>query len=573
MPTPTDPASDTGARTAATTLAGLAAEYHEWQMATDPLMATYYGLPAHRDRLPDLSEEGQATARARVARIRADVADVPADVLSPTDTISRHMLLELTGHELAWIDDRWVEMAVDDFDLSPSAQLLYYLPRTTLADADHAEDHLRRLAGVGQYLDDALTRHRHGVSDGRTPTDRGVRAAISRTRLAAAKAPGESPLTAPFAGQSADIRQRAATTFREVVAPALQRYADGLAADVAPHGRADDRAGLCWLPDGEARYVAMLRYHTTLADPDPQVIHDTGRAVLADVHEEMARLGATVFGTSDLAQIAERLRTDPSVTYPSPEALVADAQAICDRAAGAAATAFGRLPVAPCVVKAIPPEEAAGSGAAFYQPPAEDRAHGTYWVNTLDPALSRHEAEVTAFHEATPGHHTQVALQMELDLPAFRRMGAFLSGFGEGWGLYTERLADELGLYTSDLSRLGMLAMDALRASRMVVDTGLHHLGWSRQKAVAFLADSAPISHQLVGAEVDRYLVLPGQAPSYMLGRREIQRLRGVAEQARGAAFSLSDFHDLVLSEGALPLSVLAENVYRWLAEQALADG
>lgn len=565
-PPPSGPRDRAGDNAAA--LAELAEDYHRLQMSADPLLATYYGLDVHRDRLPDLTEAGRGRVRDDTAALRHRVGRIDPSRLSPTEETSRVMLLRLMGDDLAALDGRWSARSVDDFAFAPSAELLYHLGRTQVLDDGHGHAHVRRLAAVGAFLDGALEEHRRAVADRMTPTARGVAEAVERVRRVAVTPAGTSPLLAPLSDRGPLVREQAANAYREVVVPALHRYADGLQRDVAPSARPDDRAGLCWTDDGAEVYGAMLSHFTTLDRPDPAGIHQQGLAIVAALQEEIAEVGQRLLGLSDPAAITERLLNDPSLDYADPSEIVPHAQAIFDRAAEAAGAVIGRLPTTPCIVKPVPEDET-GAGAAFYDPPTPARPHGIYWVNIVDPRLHRYEAEATAFHEAAPGHHTQLGLQAELDLPAFRRIGTFLSGYGEGWGLYTERLADELGWYSGDLDRLGMLATDMMRACRLVLDTGLHHHGWSRQQAIEWFTAHAPLSAELIVSEVDRYIVYPGQACSYMLGRLEIQRLRAAATRQLGGRFDLSGFHDTILGEGAVPLAALQPMVDRWVDSRA----
>ena len=227
---------------------------------------------------------------------------------------------------------------------------------------------------------------------------------------------------------------------------------------------------------------------------------------------------------------------------------------------------FGRLPKSDCFV-----EETQHGPVAYYYPPAEDGSReGTFFMNTADPtSWSTYEVQSTAFHEGIPGHHLQIAIAQELGdaVPAFQRNG-FISAYGEGWGLYTERLADEMGLYSSELDRVGMLSADSMRACRLVVDTGMHALGWSRQRAIDYVADNSPLSMHTIVQEIDRYLSYPGQALSYMIGRIEIQRMRAEAEAALGERFDIKGFHDAVLGSGLVTLPTLDRMIREWVAEQ-----
>jgi uncharacterized protein (DUF885 family) len=311
--------------------------------------------------------------------------------------------------------------------------------------------------------------------------------------------------------------------------------------------------GLTYLDGGDDAYARTLRYFTT-TDLTAQQIHDIGLAQVESLAAEYRTLGAEALGTDDLQEIFDRMRDDPALHFTSGEQLVTASETAMARAWAAMPEWFEVLPQAPCAVAGTT------SGAkAFYFPPASDGSRGgTFFVNISDPAAwGTFELEAMAFHEGIPGHHLQLAIAGELTtIPEFRKH-LHNSAFAEGWGLYSERLSDEMGLYTGPIERLGMLSADSMRAGRLVVDTGLHALGWSREQAVRFMLDNSPLSAGVVRPEIDRYAVSPGQATSYMIGRLEIQRLRREAEQRRGDRFAVTAFHSAVLDSGSLPLDVL----------------
>ena len=556
---------------AAEDFARLRAELH-------PLFAMTMGdESAPTVALHDVSETGEAAARGRMAALLDRVEAVPVATLDATERTTHHMLRTTLAEEIQQIDLRAVEMALDAFFSGPQAVLLMALPKTPIATHDAAADYLARLARIPGLIGDTLDRLRHGATSGRTVTRVGAEGAIAQTRALLATDIAEHPFLIPLrqaaaAGVAVDAQVAAAEALLHgAVHDALTGFAAAVEADLLPPARSDENVGLCHLPDGPALYAAALARHTT-TDMSPEAIHRVGLDVIAGLAEEYAAIGSRVFGTSDLEKIFARLKTDEALRFADPAEAVAHAQACVDRATAASAGWFGRLPSTPCVVTPMPEAAARGMTVAYYQPPrGGDDAHGTYWINTHDPVISRYEAECVAFHEAVPGHHTQIALQAELDLPRFRQVGTILSGFQEGWGLYTERLCEEMGLYSDDLSRLGMLAMDSLRGSRLVIDTGLHHLGWSRQQALDYMLANAPVNEAFARAEVDRYCVFPGLECSYMIGRHEIERLRHHAEQTLGGSFDIRDFHDVVLGQGAVPLTTLAMQVQDWLDGTAAA--
>ena len=369
---------------------------------------------------------------------------------------------------------------------------------------------------------------------------------------------------ASFVGDCADIASKR-------IYPAFQRYRTLLQEEVLPAARADDEPGLSALEGGLDYYTLEIRRHTSL-QLTPAEIHQIGLDELERIHGEMREIGGRVFGTTDLAEIQRRLREDEALHFTTAEEVEATAIECVERAEAAATQVFGHLPAARCEVVPIPAHEAPDTTIAYYHGPSPDGSRpGRYYINTFAPTTRpRYEAEVLAYHEAVPGHHTQIAIAQKLDaLPLVRREGGINSGvtaYVEGWALYTERLCDELGLYSADTDRLGMLSFDSWRASRLVVDTGLHAFGWSRQNAVGFLFENTLLARNNCENEVDRYIAWPGQALAYKLGQREILALRAEASEQLGEEFDLSRFHDVVLGSGAVSLAALRMLVEEWVA-------
>jgi uncharacterized protein (DUF885 family) len=345
------------------------------------------------------------------------------------------------------------------------------------------------------------------------------------------------------------------------VRPAVERYRDVLRDEVAPHARPDERCGLTHLPDGDEAYAKLARFFTT-TDRSPEEIHETGLRQVAALEEEYRTLGPQVVGTDDVQAIFAALRDDPKLHHTSGDEIVADSKTAMAKARAVMGDWFGRLPQSDCDVEAT----TSGAIAYYFAPPKDGSRGGVFFMNVSDPeGWGRYEIENTSYHEGIPGHHLQLAISAELDdVPEFRKR-SFIAAYGEGWGLYTERLADEMGLYSSPLDRVGMLSADSMRACRLVVDTGMHALGWSRQQAVDYMLANSPMRAGHIGAEIDRYAVTPGQALSYMIGRLEIQRIRREAEARQGDAFDIKAFHDAVLDSGPMPLGLLDTHVARRL--------
>jgi uncharacterized protein (DUF885 family) len=338
--------------------------------------------------------------------------------------------------------------------------------------------------------------------------------------------------------------------------------------EILPVARPSDRPGLCHVPGGEEAYAALARSHVGL-EIEARVVHEIGLREIERIDEAFADLGARVLGVHGQEATLAALQSDPAFRFANAEEVFDTARRTLARAEAAVPRWFGRVPAVSCEVHPIPDESAPHQTLAYYSWPALDGSRpGRFYINLYAPETRpRYEAEALAFHEAVPGHHLQMALAAELDaLPSFQRMLGS-NAFVEGWALYTERLADEMGLYSSDMDRFGILSFDAWRASRLVVDTGLHALGWTRDEAIDFMREHTALDDGNIANEVDRYIAWPGQALAYKLGQLEILRLRARAEAALGDRFDIRAFHDAVLGSGAVGLSTLAGIVDAWVAE------
>lgn len=547
----------------------LAKEYWDALLELNPTTATVLGDHRFDDRIEDLSVEAEAGARRRWAGIRDRLAAIPEDGLAIDERVTHGQLATELEQAIGAIDQRLVELQSDQMT-GYHVGLLQTLPVMSAPDGQAAEMLLERFRKVPQALDQAAQRFVEGAADGRTP------AAICISRAANMlegylSSPLEADVFVTLAGEGAhDYRSQLADVAGELIRPAYARMVATLRDRLLPIARDDDHCGLSWIDDGPAIYATLVRQHTTL-DLPPEAIHAIG---MEEVNEklpaEYAEVGGRLFGRSDPAEILERLRTDPDLRYRTAEEILADARDAFEDAMGAVGEWFGRLPQAPCSIEVVPEFLAPDSPSAYYFPPPGDGSRGgIYYVNTDKPEnKARYETASIAFHEAIPGHHLQLAIAVELtDLPEFRRFSLGNTAYVEGWGLYAERLAEDMGLYGNDLERIGMLAADSIRACRLVVDTGIHALGWSRAKAIEFMAANTPVSVDEVTIEIDRYIGMPGQALAYKLGQREILRLRE-SSRARlgGAAFDIKGFHDAVLGSGPVALPVLAELVDDWVS-------
>ncbi len=538
----------------------------------DPLDASAYGLPGADDRLPDLSADAERAHASKYAEIavaaetarRQGGANITLE-LTETDRQTLDFIAISARNFEAVTEVPSAEFTVTDFHVAPMSVLLIVLPQLPLDIEARRAGYLARLAALPTYLEQAAQRHLDGVELGRRTVARGVAGAIKQIDEVI-EDPDLSGIRRTLDAADAAFETTQSELIVSAVLPALGRYREVLADKILPTGRPDERPGICWLSEGSAMYERLILFNTS-THRTPDELHRLGLDLLAQLDEEYAEIGTRLWGMSDPEQIRARLRSDPDLRFPSEDSVVQSAIGAVRRAESEAPTWFGTVPKEQCAVETIPPALEKGSPAAYYMPGAVDGSRrGTFFVNSSQPnERLRYSAEAVAFHEAVPGHHFQLTIALEAkDLHLARRVAGDVA-CSEGWGLYAERLADEMGLYGGDLDRLGMVANDSWRAARLVVDTGLHALGWSREATVEWMLAHVPRSQLECETEIDRYIAYPAQALAYMLGRLEIAALRREAAGKLGPAFDVRSFHDLVLAVGSMPLPALGAAVRRWI--------
>jgi uncharacterized protein (DUF885 family) len=457
----------------------------------------------------------------------------------------------------------------------PVNGLLSYAGQTSASDSEQAEALVERYRQVPRLLAEAAQIHLAEAAAGRTPTAANVQRVLSQVDDYLASPLDDDPFVTMAGPEGWDgleaWHQQMSDLTSEKIRPAFEQYRRGVEA-LLDSARDEDHAGLCHIAGGEEIYARMVEVFTTLPYT-PQELHDIGVGQAQGLHaDEFREIGDRVFRTSDLAAILARLRNDPDLRYTTSDEIVQHAEAIVARSWEASASWFNLKPVGTCAVQPVPAFLAKNAPPAYYFPPASDGSRpGTYFINTHGPSdRMRYAAEAVAFHEANPGHHFQLTLAAELtDVPEFRKR-SLATAYVEGWGLYAERLADEMRLYSSDTDRLGMVSADAWRAGRLVVDTGIHAFGWSRRQAVEFLEEWSAVDQQSIETEVDRYIGMPGQALAYKAGQMEIFRLRELARAAMGARFDIRGFHDTVLGSGPMTLPMLGRLVQDWMVATLL---
>jgi uncharacterized protein (DUF885 family) len=553
----------------------LADRFHERWLHANPFAATMYGIPGYDDLLPDSSEEGEQAWRAEGERFLAEAAAIAPGQLTSPDAVTLDCTREAVAQELATIDMAQEEHTVTAMQYAGPAAFLAVAARTVLVDSAAAEAYLTRLRRSGVWFDQLGERLRAGASRGRLPVAPLAERAVSWAEGVLA-APGASPVLLPQPPQgwarAAAWEQERQAAAAEVVHPALARWV-AVVRELLPRARTSDRAGLVWLPGGEADYARAIRSYTTLP-LSAKDLHQIGLDHVAELESRAVALGAGL-GLSGRDAVFAALRD--SAGQLAPEEAVSQAAAAVRRAEERAGEFFPDPLPPPCEVTPMPEVVAVSGAAPHYTPPRLDGGRaGTFWFNTRRPtAGTGWDIEVVAFHEAVPGHHLQLSrLQLLTDLPALQRQRS-LAVFSEGWGLYAEQLAEEVGLYADDRGLLGAISTSLMRAVRLVVDTGIHAFGWSRERALEYAVEHVPMPPEFMAAEIDRYVVMPGQALAYLTGKLEIVRLRDEARSRLGPAFSLPAFHAAVLDHGSLPMPTLSRSIADWMDRvvPAPADG
>jgi len=570
-------APSVGLSEAAVALRALADEFWESFLASHPGFAMMMGDRRYDDRLDDVSPAGRATWAAVLEGTLRRAGAIDRRGLTAVEGVTLAMLIQEASGQLGVI-----RSGVEDWSLNPLdgpqtwiVDLIDYQP---IATTDQGRRLITRISGADRMIDQLVGRLRDGLARGCVASVSPVESVIDEVRLLVSTPAASWRLAGPAKEPHEDWDPEALHAFRadlvavieRVVIPAFRRYLEVLEQEILPVTRPSDRPGLLHVPDGVAAYRDLARSHTTL-DVDPREIHEIGLREIDRLDGAFADLGARLFGVHGLEATLSRLRTDPTLRFSTADEVLETARRTLARAEAATPAWFGRLPAAPCEVVPIPAESAPHQTLAYYNWPALDGSlPGRFHINLHAPETRPHyEAEALAFHEAVPGHHLQIAIAEELDgLPAFQRvLGS--NAFAEGWGLYTERLADEMGLYSSEMDHFGILSFDAWRACRLVVDTGIHALGWTRSQAIDFMRAHTALGDNNIANEVDRYVAWPGQALAYKLGQLEILRLREQAQAALGERFDIRAFHDTVLGSGAVGLTTLAGIVETWIEQSA----
>ena len=552
-------------------LDALVDDWWTWRLEQDPLFASYVGERAWDDQLPDVTPAARAarTERARAFLDQLDALDV--DALEDEDRISAGIMRTLLEDALE--AERYgaalVPVTASDGFHVAFTRLPSQMPATSVLEV---ERYLARLKAWPAYVEAQIANMREGLRTGATVPAVAIHGLPATARAHVLEDAEQSVFWAPFADLPSTIPAAERTRLIEAgraailedVVPGYARFARFLEDEYLPGAR--ESIGLSDSPSGEEAYAWRVRHFTTI-DATPQEVHDIGLAEVERIRAEMEAVIEDVGFEGSFDDFLVFLRTDPQFTASSPEALLREGAWIAMQMNAKLPGLFGRLPRLPYTVQPVPDFLAPTFTAGFYlEPPAGGLVPGVYWINTYDlPSRPTWALEALTFHEAVPGHHLQIALAQELDhLPAFRR-ALVLTAYEEGWGLYAESLGTEAGFYTDPYRRFGRLTYEMWRACRLVVDTGMHAFGWSRERAIDYLSSRTALSDLEVATEVDRYIAWPGQALGYKMGELTIQRLRREAEEKLGERFDIRAFHDEVLVHGELPMGVLEVVIRDWI--------
>ncbi len=551
-----------------TTVRELSDRYHEGYLTTHPFLASGLGLPGYAHLLPDASPAGTEKRRAEVEAVLAEAGSIDKGALGRDDSLYLACIVSAADQELAALDAASDEYTVTAMPFAGPARLFSETAITVIGDTKAAADYLERLAGSGRWIDQLTDRLRDGAASGRLPVAPLVDQALTWAGdLLAQDVPDAIAAPQPPKGWdgAAAWREERDRLVADVVKPAMVRWVSELH-ELLPRSRPAEAAGLAYLPDGDDEYARAIRVHTTLPLTAEQ-LHRTGRDEIERLEDRAVELGASI-GLGDLEAVRQALRASAAA---DPEAAMSAAVEAVRRAEAAVGEAFPRPLPEPCAISPMPPVVADSGMAPHYTRPRLDGSRpGTYWFNTRRAtAGTGWELESVAFHETVPGHHLHLGRLLLLeDLPALQRQRS-VTVCSEGWALYAEQLAEELGLYSGVEALLGAITASLMRAARLVVDTGLHDKGWSRDQALAFFVEHVPVPEGFLANEIDRYIVWPGQPLAYLTGKLEILRLRETAQETLGGAFLLRDFHAAVMDHGSVPLPVLEEAVGVWIG----ADG
>ena len=548
-------------------------EHWSWLLAQHPESMTYRGDHSANDRWTDESLSAHFERDAQRGEFLLRLGAIDLGQLSPDDQLNHRMLTRRLT-EARRSQELGLHLMTLNMRDGPQHQhtILEYTPMQTELDY---RNWLSRMRAIPALLAQNIELLEEGINTERVQPRAVMERVPSQLDKVITENPEDSPFFRPFnnmpegmpTGTAAELREQALSVVANQVTPAYRDFRSFFVSSYLPASRQEPGVGS--LPGGEEIYRFLAESFTT-TDMTPEQIHETGKREVSRILAEMEEVKASVNFSGDLQAFNDFLRTDPQFYYDNAQDLLDGYLAVSKRLDPELVKLFGKLPRMPYGVKPIPEETAPDTTTAYYMPPAANGTRaGYYYVNLYRPEVRpKYEMEVLSVHEAVPGHHLQIALAQELEgLPEFRRASR-VTAFVEGWGLYSERLGYQMGLYTDPYSRYGQLTYDMWRAVRLVVDTGMHYFGWSRQEAIDYFKANAGKTEADIINEIDRYIGWPGQALAYKIGQLKILELRASAEKALGDDFDIRAFHDELLGAGAIPLDALEARMTAWVAAQ-----
>ena len=545
----------------------------EFRMQADPLFATSTGDNRRNDRLPAISESYYAEFHAQLKTFESQLTRFKPESLSPLDRLNLEIYTRLLANEISLL-----EFQSYRFPISKTGGFHQYFPELYLlmpmeTEQDYA-NYIKRLSGFKCFAEGHIEVMRAGLRDGQIPSQvtlQGVVGSIQAHIHADAALSAFNNPCAKFPASIPPARAKLLTSdclkaIRRSVIPGYSVLLQFIQNEYLPSARSGISAAE--LPGGEEYYRLCIRHFTSL-DLAPREIHEMGLSEVERIHRAMQAIIQEVKFQGSFKEFVHSLRTEDRFFVSTPDDLLKTTALILKRMDGELPRLFKTLPRLSYGIRAIPEYAAPGCTTAYYQPGAGDGSRaGVYYVNTYDlKSRPTFEIEALSFHESVPGHHLQLALQQELDLPHFRRFNGFTS-FVEGWALYAETLGLECDFYTDPYSNFGRLSYEMWRAARLVVDTGIHAFGWSRERAIQFMEEHTCLTLLNITNEVDRYIAWPGQALAYKIGEIKIKELRQQAEKTLGSRFDLREFHEILLKNGALPLDLLESEVEHWVQKR-----
>ena len=555
-------------------LAQLSNDFFQNSLDSSPTSAIMRGHKAYFEKLEELTDETFNKETKVVDEFILRLGNIDQNTLSHREKVTYGMLeFALSSNKDSLLDRSWEFGAgVSGF----TGFLIDYNQQMFVPDIESADMLLKRLELYKRLFSQIADVQKVGLSNNRVATERNLLRTIDQLENYLSSAIDKDPLL--FVNFSPEITESQISEWREKakkiietnVRPTVLTYMDQLKSEHLPIGRSDEKSGIMWIDGGEETYLRALRKYTGHKDITVKEVHEVGLSEIDRLKKEFFEIGESVFpGVTTPEEVLHKMQTDPSMRYESKEQMLQLAVDTIERAYKPLGEWFTVFPKSPCKVLPVPAASEQHAPPAYYYPPLPDGSRdGTYFLNTYKAETkSVFEAESVAFHEAIPGHHLDRTIAVELqDVPDFQKYVAS-TAFVEGWGLYSEQLANEMGLYSNDVQQLGRLGNDAWRACRLVLDTGMHGMGWSRDKAIEFFRANSPIEEINSEIETDRYIAWPGQACSYKMGQLKIEELRRKAENELGDKFDIRYFHDEVLCDGGITLPILENKIDTFIAK------